>query len=89
MYACAFGADFFFLFDAEAVFFVNNDKPQIFKHNVFTHQAVRADNHVAYAVFEFLHDGFLFFGCLKAAQHPHIDGKPCQAFGKSFVMLGG
>ena len=67
MHAGAFGFDFFFLLDAEAVFFVNNYQAQILKRNIFAHQAVRADDNITYAVFNFLHHLFLFFRALEAA----------------------
>ena len=89
MHAGAFGFDFFFLFDAEAVFLVNNYQTQIFKGNILGQQAVRADDNVAHAVFNLL-DNFALLGfCLEAAEHLHVYGKARHALGESFVMLVG
>ena len=52
---------------AETVLLVNDDEPELFKHYILLHDAVRADNDVDFAFGKALNDLLLVAGRAEAA----------------------
>ena len=75
--------------DAEALFFVHDDQPEIAELYVLRQHAMRADDDVHLARFD-LGDGFLLLlGGAEAAEHLDLDGKGREALPEGVVVLEG
>ena len=78
-----------FVSHAEALLFVDDEQAEILKLHVLREQAVRADDDVNFACFEFVEHFLLFFFRAEAAEHFDADGKCGEAAAESFVVLEG
>ena len=58
--------ELFFLFDTEAVFFINDQKPQPRKLDVVLNQAMGTDNDICAAIGHFIERSLTFFGGTEA-----------------------
>ena len=69
----------FFVGDAEALLFVDDQQAEVAKFDVFREQAVRADDDVDFAGFERSHGFLLLSGGAEAAQHFDARGKGARS----------
>ena len=76
-----------FVGDAEALFFVHDEKTEVGELHVFGKQAMRTDDHIDFASFQIGEDFFLFGGTAEAAEHFDARGKSGKSFLEGFKML--
>ena len=69
----------FFVGDAEALLFVDDEQAEVLKLYVFGEQAMRADDDVHFSGFEIGEDYFLFGGGAETAEHFDARGKSGEA----------
>ena len=79
--------EFFFVADAEALFFVDDDKAEVVEGDVFLQEAVGADDEVGLARFEALDGFFGFSGAFEAADVVDGDGVVGEAVLQVVVVL--
>ena len=81
------GLPFFFLGDAETLFFVDDEKAQGLEFNVLIEQAVGPDEDVDIAGQGPGQDIFLFFIRAEAVEDVDVDAEGAEAFHKGLEML--
>ena len=81
--------DAFFVADAEALFFVDDEQAEVGELDVFREYAVSADEDIDFAGFGFLQDFFLLLRVAEAADHFNGDGERGEALLESFEVLEG
>ena len=77
----------FFVADAEALLFVDDEEAEVVELDVFREQAVRADEDVDAAVLDLLEDELLLFGRAEAGDHFDVDGELAEAAFEGLEML--
>src|SRR5580704_15347133 len=76
-----------FVSDAEALLFVDDEKAEILKLDVFRKQPVRADDDVYLSSFEFFEGFLLFFFASEAAEHFDSNGKCGETAAERLIVL--
>ena len=79
--------DFFLVSDAEALFLVDNEQPQIAELDILREQSVRADDDVHFARGKVRDDLLLLLLRPEAAEHLDTDGEPGEAILQGLLML--
>ena len=79
----------FFLGDSETLLFVDDEKAEVFEVDVFGEDAMRADDDVDLARFEFANDFFLFFRAVVTSEKFDRDRERCEAPQKRAIVLVG
>ena len=67
------------VFDAEALFFIDNSEAQIFEFDVLLHDAVRTNDNINLSARELFHDFLLLFRRAGAGKHLNVDGKAVKS----------
>lgn len=81
--------EFFFVADAEALFFVDDDQAEVLKADIGGDDAVGADEDIDFAAAEAGDDFALFGGAAEAAEHVDAHGEAGHAFDEALVVLQG
>ena len=79
----------FFVVDAEALLFIDDEQAEVLELEVFGEQAVRADEDVDLAVGDLFEDLFLLFRGAEAGDHLDVDGEVGEAALEGLVVLEG
>ena len=83
------GFDLFFMGDAKSVFFVDDEKPQVFENDVFRQNAMRTDEDVGLPDFEIGEYLLDFFWLSESVERFDGDGMAVESLEEVFVMLFG
>src|SRR5437762_2739694 len=78
-----------FVGNAEALFFIYDEKTEVGKFHIFRKQPVGADDHVHLARFQIGENFFLLRGAAEAAEHFDARGEGGESFLERFEMLEG
>ena len=81
--------DLFLVGDAEALFLVNDQKPQILIFHIFGQYPVRADHHIHLSFFQIFNGLFLLGRGAEPAQQVHSHGKFLHPLDKGVIDLLG
>ena len=73
--------------DSEALLFVDNEQAEVFEADIFTEQAVCADEDIDFAFSCSFYYVARFFGGSETIQDFNRDGKICKSFGESPAVL--